>query len=178
MQKFHYMENPEFQNDITELYKKLNCRSFTGFFILIFRTKSETATENAVKFINCLDYQRLIIQTTYDCTKNVYIRIEEEVHRTLKHFHDTMNTFSMAEIFRSMIIEAVNFIVEYGLEIWHIYLEELLLQTDEHNEIKKNEFINHYRNIDQAHMCLNYISKSKKMAFFDFSSHYLDFVPI
>lgn len=169
MIRFHFTNNIKLDTDIIAICEMCDCSTMTNLL-------------NRVLFVNIREF--LLFMNYYcqrnagfknicGCTVNRKISIPEVVYLSMKLCHEEMNTFSIALIWRSFLLDIVECFQLGGLERWEDFKREVIESgenIERENRLENNRFI---KSINNVHMTGINTQDISKIGFFTFGNRFL-----
>lgn len=173
MTRFHFVNNQNFEDKRNKLYRLYNCNSLTRLIKKIFNNN-----QNLIDYVNCIPPDNLNIEKMDNLNIHSYILIPIEVYNTIKLLHLEINTFSMAEVFRSIIEFVFDYILRYENITWLEYLQSFIEARKIHEKTKIKQNIELHNSLRTAHMSNLLTTEIKKAVFFDISGSFSGYLII
>lgn len=176
MHNFHFMNSLALHEKITQLLFIENFKGLNDFFNKIFNKNSALT----LKFLNSIDYDKININYDNECVINSNVKMNDEIFETLCLFHNSKKTFSIALIVRSILHFAVDYILDYGLDAFLDYMEEIIYFCKKKDETKRRRILRIYLKLLglKLHMLQNISIFDRKILFFNVNNHYLTHLQI
>lgn len=172
MIRFHFMNNKDLDNEIMRLCASFNCDSMSVFINGIL---FENETDFLI-FINHYCNGLNTFQRISGCRINRKVSIPETVYHGLKLCHKELDTYSIALIWRSLLLKVVECFNTGGLEAW----KEFKDRTIQSGEIRDN---NHAENnslllnmISNVHIPGFQSQNISKIGFYTFGNEFLSYL--
>lgn len=172
MKRFHFKNNPELDMQLLKLYKAFNCKTLTDFI-------NRVLFSNQREFLIFIDYyccNNIEFEKIDRCIKNRKVSIPEAVYNSIKLCHKELDTYSMALIWRSFLINVVDCFLKGGRENWENYKRSLIetVEIDEENSRSMNvTFMSEAQSVHISNMIPKNISK---IVFFSISNVFLGYL--
>lgn len=172
MIRFHFVNNEKLDNDISVLCDKYNCNGISKLINqVLFRDQLELLV-----FINHYCSENRNFKTVKGCRINRKVSIPEVVYHGMKLCHKELNTFSIAFIWRSLLIDIIECLKNGGLKAWENYKRHVI-EIGENNENDKRVVnTNFLDNIKSVHMPQLSQQNISKVVFFNFGNEYLGYL--
>lgn len=168
MKRFHFVNNEELDYSLNVICKSNNCKDLSELFEVLFCDEIEF-----IKFINAYCHVDVLLKRVVRCNIDNYVKIPEGVFNSMKLSHKELDTFSIAIIFRSVLIEIVECFESGGMEMWEVYKLRLIGDCEnivENDNIRNTELINLLRSSRMATLISGNI---EKITFFNHNSEFL-----
>lgn len=172
MMRFHFMNNEELDNQITAICKEYHCDNISKLLNkVLFSKKNEILI-----FINYYCNSRINFKTVKGCRVNRKISIPDVVYHSLKLCHKELNTYSIALIMRSLLIEIAECFATGGLKAWEDF-KKLVVEIGQIKEsrIKKDNQIL-LRNINSVHIPSISPKHISKIGFYTFGNEFIGYI--
>lgn len=171
MWNFHYMTNDAMKGIISSACDRLNCKGLRKLLELAFMGDNI----RFVTFIDAAFESDLLESVLGSFNDQSSVIIDERVYENMKLIHKIENTFSIAEVFRSSIFFICKYLIDYGLDAWFLFLDDLLEKFNDVEEVKVKDYLKNKSIFlrENIHMLINALGKNQKIAFFDYSGVFL-----
>lgn len=102
MKRFHFMNNVDLNDGLSGVYEECGCRRLTVLMRRLFKNEEEF-----LNFMNCYCNQAAEFPEMLECSVDSYVSIPEPVYNSMKLCHKEQDTFSIALIWRSFLIDVI-----------------------------------------------------------------------
>lgn len=127
MHNFHLKLTVDLEEKIRIVCGITRTRSLRYVLEMLFRREHSFF----LRFIDIM-IERGGLQSVFgECSVDYSVKIYESVHQTLKLYHKSLDTFSIAVLFRDIINFICDYIISYGVERWFDFLEVVLSENEE-----------------------------------------------
>lgn len=172
MKRFHFKNNEVLDSKIIDLSNKNNCASLTIFIRrVLFNDEKEFLI-----FMNYYYQRNIGFKIVNGCSVNRKVSIPEAVYHGLKLCHKELDTYSMALIWRSFLIDIVECFETGGGEAWQDF-KKLVIEngvTHEKRQRKNNKII--LRRIQAVHIPGISSRNINKIVFFNNSNEFIGYL--
>lgn len=171
MKRFHFVNNQELDSSIVSLCSSLDCRNLSKLLELIFDSDDEF-----YEFATGFCRRDTVFETVNVCRVDSYVLIPEAVYNTMKLCHKELDTFSIALIWRSILITIVECFIAGGFQEWQRYKRGVILgcETSEMEDVENDrELLSEVRNCHK----INFTEMiGGKISFFNNSNEFLGYL--
>lgn len=139
MVRFHFKNNEKLDTKFINLCNSFNCNAMSAFINkVLFRNFTEFLI-----FINYYCSKDRDFKVVQGCRINRKVSIPDEIYHSLKLCHKEKNTFSIAFIWRSFLIDVVECFLAGGLVEWENFKREVIEsgQIQEKQSRDNNKFL-------------------------------------
>lgn len=157
MKRFHFMNNVDLDKRVSAICQLYKVRDLSELFTLLFEDEDEF-----LRFVKAFCIRDRVFFSVKECDVDSYVKIPEAVFKTLKLCHMELNTFSIAFIFRSILISVVDCFQKGGMVLWNEYKRDLISAKDEsdNSDIQDNfELIEMIKKYHMAAFPKNFFGK-------------------
>lgn len=171
MKKFHFMNTVELEKRVQRICDEYNCRGLSSLIRRLFSSE-----DVFLYFIKAYCHLYDEFRFTEECIVDRKVWIPVSVFRTLKSCHNEHNQFSIALIWRSVLLEIIERFEVGGWEAWEEYKNEIIESCRNiEQEIEKNQYLTEKL---LTHMVQYQEGRPEKIAYFDYFNKYLGYLLI
>lgn len=171
MKRFHYVNNKGLERNIAAICQLTGCNDLTELFRLLF-----ISDKDFIRFTDAYCISRVDFERVFDCDVHCYVYIPEEVFNSIKKCHIESNTFSIARIFRSILVRVVECFIIGGFEYWQMFKMEVFesCKISEENDIVESTSL--FLKIGTRHMSERWGINTGKLSFYNTSNEFLGYL--
>lgn len=122
MIRFHFMNNEDLDNALMKLCEVYNYDSIS---ILINQVLFQNMRE-FIMFINHYCHENTVFKTVVGCRVNRKVSIPDTVYHSMKLCHKELNTYSIALIWRSLLLDIIECFTIGGLDEWNEFKRSVI----------------------------------------------------
>lgn len=169
MKRFHFKNNKELDSKIYRLKEKFICSTLSD----LFNKKLFKGVREFLNFMNFYCYRNTKFKNTTGCNVSRKVSIPFVVYYSMKLCHDELDTFSIAFIWRSMLLDIVDCFERGGLEEWERFKMSVIDsgKTRDKNQAKDNELL--LDNLSSVHIPGLIWQNISKIVFFTLGNQYM-----
>lgn len=168
MIRFHFVNNAELDREIMSLCERFNCRRMSDFVNrFLFRNLREYLI-----FVNrfCQEGNFAIVS---GCRVNRKVSIPESVYHGLKLCHKELDTYSIALIWRSLLLKVVECFNDGGLEVWEEYKRQVIERGEMKEKRLKRANKSFLASVISVHIPGVLSNQINKIGFYDNNNEFL-----
>lgn len=172
MMRFHFKNNDRLDQAIMDLVERYNCDGISMLLNnILFRNVREFLT-----FVNHYCVEDMVFRTVEGCKVNRKVSIPDVVYHGLKLCHKELSTFSIALIFRSLLIDVVECFAAGGLEAWEDF-KRRVIEMGEIHEIVEREINDRFiQTIESVHIPGFTWQNISKVCFFTLGNEFIGYL--
>lgn len=172
MKRFHFMDNEGLDQKIKDIYNTYNCNKLSIFITrVLFRNENEFLI-----FMTYYCQRNSKFKTVKNCKISKKVTIPDAVYHTMKLCHKELNTYSIALIWRSFLIDVVECFTNTGLDGWTEFKEKIIengQKNEKNKNIKNKPFL---KKINCVHIPGLTASSISKIVFFSFNNEFIGYL--
>lgn len=172
MKRFHFMNNEALDNNLLSLCEVYQCETISN---LINRILFCDIREFLI-FMNHYCQKNVEFKTVKKCTIRRKISIPEVIYFSMKLCHEEFNTYSIALIWRSFLIDLVECIERGGLDEWEKFKRHVLdIGIMQERKLRKNNRVI-LRKINSVHIPGILRKNISKIGFYTFGNEFMGYL--
>lgn len=172
MVRFHFKNNRELDNGILSLCEEFKIRGITAF-INNFLFESE---QELILFITSYCSDDKNFKSITGCGVSRKVSIPEPVYHSMKLCHKELDTFSIAVIWRSFLIDVLKCFTEGGFDAWQEFKFAVIESVLTSQRKVRNENKNLIKLVKSVHMHNFKLLSINRISFFDRNNEFLGYL--
>lgn len=172
MMRFHFLNNERLDNEIMILVKRFNCVGLSMFI-------NHILFKDVKEFLNIVNYycvKNMGFRTVKGCKINRKVSIPDVVYHGLKLCHKELNTYSIALIWRSILIDVVECFNTGGREEWEDF-KRRVMEIGESDEVEQRDANETFiESIDSVHIPGFQWQNISKVCFFTLGNEFIGYL--